>query len=86
MNFQTVLAIETSCDDTSVAVVRADGFVRHVISAHQNKVHEIFGGIVPEIAGRNHTYHLIPLVNECWKQAGKVSPKSTESPSRQSQA
>lgn len=70
MNFQTVLAIETSCDDTSVAVVRADGFVRHVISAHQNKVHEIFGGIVPEIAGRNHTYHLIPLVNECLKQAG----------------
>ena len=70
MNFQTVLAIETSCDDTSVAVVAADGSVRHVISANQNRAHAIFGGIVPEIAGRNHTYNLLPLIEECLKQAG----------------
>ena len=68
--FQTVLAIETSCDDTSVAVVSVDGFVRHVISANQNKVHEVFGGIVPEIAGRNHTYHLLPLIEDCLVRAG----------------
>jgi N6-L-threonylcarbamoyladenine synthase len=65
-----VLAIETSCDDTSVAVVSADGHVLNVISAHQNKAHEVFGGIVPEIACRNHTYHLLPLVEECLAQVG----------------
>lgn len=70
MKFHTVLAIETSCDDTSVAVVHADGSVRHVISANQNRAHEIFGGIVPEIAGRNHTYNLIPLIHECLDKAG----------------
>ena len=68
--FKTVLAIETSCDDTSVAVVNADGFVRHVISANQNRAHAIFGGIVPEIAGRNHTYHLLPLIEDCLSAAG----------------
>ncbi len=67
---KTVLAIETSCDDTSVAVVTETGFVRHVISANQNKAHEIFGGIVPEIASRNHTHHLLPLVDVCLRHAG----------------
>jgi N6-L-threonylcarbamoyladenine synthase len=68
--FRRVLAIETSCDDTSVAVVEGDGFVRSVLSAHQNKSHEVFGGIVPEIASRNHTHHLLPLVERCLSQAG----------------
>lgn len=68
MFYKTVLAIETSCDDTSVAIVTDKGYVRHVISASQNQAHEIFGGIVPEIASRNHTYHLLPLVDECLKQ------------------
>ena len=68
--FENVLAIETSCDDTSVAIVAADGFVRQVLSAHQNLAHEAFGGIVPEIASRNHTYHLLPLIDECLKRAG----------------
>jgi N6-L-threonylcarbamoyladenine synthase len=65
-----VLAVETSCDDTSVAVVDADGRVLKVISANQNQAHEVFGGIVPEIACRNHTYNLLPLVDECLRQAG----------------
>ena len=68
--FETVLAIETSCDDTSVAVVTREGRVKHVISANQNQVHAVYGGIVPEIASRNHTYHLLPLVDECLKKAG----------------
>jgi N6-L-threonylcarbamoyladenine synthase len=68
--FRQVLAIETSCDDTSVAVVAADGFVKGVISAHQNQVHEEFGGIVPEIASRNHTHHLLPLVERVLKETG----------------
>ncbi len=69
-SFENVLAIETSCDDTSVAVVTREGRVRHVISANQNQVHAIYGGIVPEIASRNHTYHLLPLVEECLSRAG----------------
>ena len=65
-----VLAVETSCDDTSVALVSALGQVHRVISAHQNQAHEIFGGIVPEIASRNHTHHLLPLIDTCLKEAG----------------
>lgn len=61
---ELVLAIETSCDDTSVAVVRYDGQVLACVSADQNKVHAPFGGVVPEIASRNHTMHLLPLVEE----------------------
>lgn len=66
---RTVLAIETSCDDTSVAVVSEDGYVHRVFSAHQNQAHAAFGGIVPEIAGRNHTYHLLPLIERCLDEA-----------------
>lgn len=69
MKFKTVLAIESSCDDTSVAVVTEEGRVLSVLSAHQNLVHETYGGIVPEIASRNHTHHLIPLVDEVLKRA-----------------
>jgi len=62
LTFRHVLAIETSCDDTSVAIVRYDGFVVFCESANQHEVHRPFGGIVPEIAGRNHTENLIPLI------------------------
>lgn len=71
----TVLAIETSCDDTSVAVVTGDGYVHSVLSAHQNQAHAAFGGIVPEIAGRNHTYHLLPLISRCLDEAGSSLEK-----------
>jgi N6-L-threonylcarbamoyladenine synthase len=58
-----VLAVETSCDDTSVAIVKTDGTVLAMLSADQNQAHEAYGGIVPEIASRNHTHHLIPLID-----------------------
>src|SRR4030067_1843722 len=64
MSFQHVLAIETSCDDTSVAIVRADGFVMRCLVANQDLVHKPFGGIVPEIASRNHTLQILPLLDE----------------------
>ncbi|MBX2988627.1 MAG: tRNA (adenosine(37)-N6)-threonylcarbamoyltransferase complex transferase subunit TsaD [Bdellovibrionaceae bacterium] len=66
---EQVLAIETSCDDTSVAVVRRDGFVLSLVSASQDLAHEPFGGIVPEIACRNHSIALLPLVEEALKKA-----------------
>ena len=66
------LAIETSCDDTSVALVGADGFVHSLVSANQDLAHAPFGGIVPEIAGRNHLLHLLPLIEEIFKKSGKT--------------
>jgi len=63
------LAIETSCDDTSVALVAGDGEVRGLISANQDLAHEPFGGIVPEIACRNHSVHLLPLIQDLFQKA-----------------
>lgn len=70
MQFKNVLAVETSCDDTSAAIVTAEGFVRSVVSASQVQAHLPFGGIVPEIASRNHTHYLLPIIDEALKQAG----------------
>lgn len=66
---QKVLAIETSCDDTSVAIVQADGTVLQLVSANQDLAHRPFGGIVPEIAGRNHSIMLLPLIEEVLHKA-----------------
>ncbi len=68
--YRRVLAIETSCDDTSVAVVEPDGRVLACLMAGQDLHHARFGGIVPEIASRNHTHHLLPLIEETLVRAG----------------
>ncbi|MEK6774942.1 MAG: tRNA (adenosine(37)-N6)-threonylcarbamoyltransferase complex transferase subunit TsaD [Bdellovibrionota bacterium] len=68
---QNVLAIETSCDDTSVSVVDRTGWVHSVVSASQDLAHEPYGGIVPEIASRNHSIALIPLIEEALSKAKK---------------
>ena len=67
MPFQHVLAIETSCDDTSVALVREDGFVVQCLVANQDLAHKPFGGVVPEIASRNHTLQILPLLDKLLK-------------------
>lgn len=59
-----VLSIETSCDDTSVSIVGHDGFVHELLSASQDDAHAPFGGIVPEIACRNHSFQLLPLIEK----------------------
>lgn len=64
-----VLAIETSCDDTSVAIVTADGFVEMCLSANQDLVHRPYGGVVPEIASRNHTLQILPLIEELFAKS-----------------
>jgi N6-L-threonylcarbamoyladenine synthase len=74
MIIERVLAIETSCDDTSVAVVRnlpgaCSAWVESLVSANQDLAHAPFGGVVPEIASRNHTLHLLPLVEEALRKA-----------------
>lgn len=65
-----ILSVETSCDDTSVAIVGTDGKVFALNSAHQDPEHEPYGGIVPEIASRNHSLHLLPLIESTLEKSG----------------
>lgn len=67
----TILGIESSCDDTSAAVV-VDGVVKSNVIASQ-KVHEAYGGVVPELASRSHQQNIVPVVSEALRQAG-VTP------------
>ena len=68
MAYPIILAIESSCDDTSAAVL-AGGQIRSNVVATQ-RVHEQYGGVVPELASRAHQQHLIPVVQEALRQAG----------------
>lgn len=63
-----ILGIESSCDDTSAAVV-VDGVLRSNVIASQ-KVHESYGGVVPELASRAHQQNIVPVVSEALSQAG----------------
>ena len=63
----TILAIESSCDDTSAAVVR-DGVLLSNVTASQ-AVHEAYGGVVPELASRAHQQNIVPVVDQALKQA-----------------
>jgi N6-L-threonylcarbamoyladenine synthase len=71
-----VLAIETSCDETSVALVR-DGLVLANVVSSQIKLHEEYGGVVPELATREHLKNLLPVAGEALRLAG-VSPKELD--------
>ena len=63
-----ILAIESSCDDTSAAVLR-DGILLSNVTASQG-VHEEFGGVVPELASRAHQLNIVPVVDAALKRAG----------------
>lgn len=63
-----ILGIESSCDDTSAAVMR-DGMLLSNVIASQ-KVHEAYGGVVPELASRVHQQNIVPVVSEALRQAG----------------
>jgi N6-L-threonylcarbamoyladenine synthase len=65
----TVLAIESSCDDTCAAIVDFDGRIRSNVIASQD-AHERFGGVVPEIASRQHLEIINPVVEQALEQAG----------------
>ena len=64
-----ILGIETSCDETSVALLERDGRVRVNLIASQIDRHQPFGGVVPEIASREHLQHLFPLVRRALSDA-----------------
>ena len=63
-----ILGIESSCDDTSAAVLR-DGYLLSNVTASQ-AVHEAYGGVVPELASRAHQQNIVPVVDAALKQAG----------------
>jgi len=65
----TLLAIETSCDETSAAVIR-DGAVLSGIVSSQIKLHAEYGGVVPELAAREHLRNLIPVAQSALSAAG----------------
>lgn len=63
-----ILGLESSCDDTSAAVIR-DGVLLSNVIASQS-VHEAFGGVVPELASRAHQLNVLPVVSEALRRAG----------------
>lgn len=63
-----ILGIESSCDDTSAAVIY-DGYLLSNVVASQ-AVHEAYGGVVPELASRAHQQNIVPVVHEALKRAG----------------
>ena len=63
-----ILGIESSCDDTSAAII-SDGYILSNIIANQ-KVHEKYGGVVPELASREHQKNIIPVVDTAIKEVG----------------
>jgi N6-L-threonylcarbamoyladenine synthase len=72
----TLLAFESSCDETSVAVVR-DGCVLSTVVSSQIKMHAEYGGVVPELAAREHLRNLIPVTRTALTEAG-VAVKDIE--------
>ncbi len=63
-----ILGIESSCDDTSAAVLHNDILLSNVTASQ--KVHESYGGVVPELASRAHQQNVVPVVHEALRQAG----------------
>ena len=64
-----VLGIETSCDETAAAVIRDGHEIVSSVIASQIKTHERFGGVVPELASREHLDKIVPIVEEALSRA-----------------
>ena len=63
-----ILGIESSCDDTSAAVLTSRKPLSNVIATQ--KIHEAYGGVVPELASRAHQKNIVPVVHQALKKAG----------------
>lgn len=74
MSDKIVLGIETSCDDTAVALVNSAGQVLSSVISSQIEIHDKFGGVYPEFAGRAHINSILPTINETFSRAD-LSPK-----------
>ena len=71
----TVLGIETSCDETAVAVVEDGRRILSNVIASQVDIHSRYGGVVPEVASRQHVLQIKPTVDQAMEEAG-VAPVS----------
>ena len=63
-----ILGIESSCDDTSAAVIRDRQLLSNVTAGQD--VHQKYGGVVPELASRAHQQNIVPVVDSALKEAG----------------
>ena len=66
--YPCILAIESSCDDTGAAVLAGGQLLSNIVATQ--KVHEQYGGVVPELASRAHQQHLLPVVTAALREAG----------------
>ena len=64
-----ILGIESSCDDTSAAVIKDGYLLSNVIASQQ--VHKDYGGVVPELASRAHEQNIVPVVSQALEKAGE---------------
>lgn len=69
MSGQEILAIESSCDETSAAVVSFDRQIKSNVVLSQDLIHAPFGGVVPELASRQHLKTILPVVEEALRRA-----------------
>ena len=72
-----ILSIESSCDETSVAILKDGQEVLSHLIFSQIDIHKLYGGVVPEIASRNHVKHITKLIDEALKDAN-ISPKEVD--------
>ena len=72
-----VLGIETSCDETGVAIINDDFQILAESLYSQIETHAPHGGVVPELASRDHVRKLIPLIKQCVRQAG-ITPNELD--------
>jgi N6-L-threonylcarbamoyladenine synthase len=63
-----ILGIESSCDDTSAAVIRDEYLLSNVMASQE--VHRTYGGVIPELASRAHQQNILPVVDQALKNAG----------------
>ena len=70
MSGPLVLAIESSCDETGVALVEGGRLIQANVVASQDAIHAASGGIVPEVAARAHLRWIVPVLDEAWRDAG----------------
>lgn len=70
MRVLKILGIETSCDETAAAVVTGEGVVLSDVVKSQVAIHALYGGVVPEIASRDHARAVVPVIREALERAG----------------
>ena len=75
MSRSLILAIESSCDETAMAVIEDGRLIRSNVVASQVALHAPSGGIVPEVAARAHLRWIVPVLDEAWRDAGVNWPE-----------